>query len=301
MEARNQHETGDPSHQRPSTRQERLTGERAAFRAHDHDFVDTTFADGESPLKHASDINLTGALFQWKYPLWYSEHVRMQDCTLFEMARSGIWYTHDITIRDSTIEAPKTFRRSSGIRLRHVSMPNADETLWTCSDIDLEGVTAQGDYFGKDSNGIHASDFNLSGNYAFDGGCDITIEHSRLLSKDAFWNTHDVTVKDSYIYGEYLGWNSRNLTFENCTIESLQGLCYIENLTLRRCKLLNTTLAFEYSTVHAQVDGRIDSILNPSGGVISADSVGQLTLDPACIDPARTRVECAGQEQTSAR
>ncbi|BDR53377.1 hypothetical protein KIM372_12840 [Bombiscardovia nodaiensis] len=272
--------------------QEQLTGERAAFRAHDHSYENVTFADGESPLKHARNIRLTGSLFKWKYPLWYCQQVCMEDCTLFEMARSGVWYTHDIAIRNSTIEAPKTFRRSSGIRLENVTIPNADETLWTCSEIDMSEVSAQGDYFGKDSCHIHARHFNLAGNYVFDGGSDITIEDARILSKDAFWNTENVTVKNSSIYGEYLGWNSKNLTFENCTIESLQGLCYIENLTMRHCRLLNTNLSFEYSTVDAQIDSHIDSVFNPSAGIIRAKSIGEITLDPTCIDPSRTQIIC---------
>ncbi|BDR54314.1 hypothetical protein KIMH_04250 [Bombiscardovia apis] len=278
---------------RPVRVQERLTGERAAFRAQGQDFVRVTFADGESPLKHARDVRLQGSLFQWKYPLWYCNDVGMEDCTLFEMARSGIWYTHNIAISNSTIEAPKTFRRSSGISLNDVTMPNASETLWSCSDIEMDNVSAQGDYFGKDSTGIRTSRFNLDGNYAFDGCSDITIDNARILSKDAFWNTSNVTVTNSRIYGEYLGWNSKHLTFENCTIESLQGLCYIKDLTLRHCRLLNTTLAFEYSTVDAQVDGHIDSILNPTSGMIHADSIGEITLDPACIDPEQTTIECA--------
>ena len=55
-----------------------------------------------------------------------------------------------------------------------------------------------------------------------------------------------MTVYDSTIIGEYLAWNSKNVTFINCTIESLQGLCYIENLKMINCTLMNTTLAFEY-------------------------------------------------------
>ena len=39
----------------------------------------------------------------------------------------------------------------------------------------------------------------------------------------------------------------------NCTIESLQGMCYIDNLVMKNCKLLNTTLAFEYSTIDVEI------------------------------------------------
>ena len=83
-----------------------------------------------------------------------------------------------------------------------------------------------------------------------------------------------MTVYDSFISGEYLGWNSKNLTLINCTIESLQGMCYIENLVLKNCKLLNTTLAFEYSTVEADITSKVDSVLNPTSGTITAEEMG---------------------------
>lgn len=35
------------------------------------------------------------------------------------------------------------------------------------------------------------------------------LKNSRLLSKDAFWNSGNVTVRDSFISGEYLGWNAK--------------------------------------------------------------------------------------------
>ena len=83
----------------------------------------------------------------------------------------------------------------------------------------------------------------------------------------------------------------------NCTIESLQGLCYIDGLTLENCKLLNTTLAFEYSSVDADVQGHIESVFNPSSGSIVADSIGELIVEPERVDPAATHIECrAGLE-----
>ena len=118
------------------------------------------------------------------------------------------------------------------------------------------------------------------------------IRNAKLLSKDSFWNSENVTVYDSFISGEYLGWNARNLTLVNCTVESLQGMCYIDNLVMKNCKLLNTTLAFEYSTVEADITGRIDSVMNPSGGRISAESIGELILEKDKIDPSKTVIVC---------
>ena len=79
-------------------------------------------------------------MFKWKYPVWYSKNIFMNECTLFETARSGIWYTDNISLTNCIVEAPKTFRRASDIELKNVSMPNAQETLWNCKDIKMENV-----------------------------------------------------------------------------------------------------------------------------------------------------------------
>ena len=282
---------------RTVVRQQLLGGERALFAARNLQIVDTIFTDGESPLKESRDIELVGSAFRWKYPLWYSRDVVARECTWFEMARSGVWYTHNIVVEDSVIEAPKNFRRCTGVTLRNVSLPNAAETLWTCEGVKLENVTARGDYFAMNSGNVEVDGLVLAGNYSFDGAHDVHVTNSRLLSKDAFWNTENVLVENSYIAGEYLGWNARNIKFVNCTIESLQGLCYIDGLTLENCKLLNTTLAFEYSSVDADVQGHIESVFNPSSGSIVADSIGELIVEPERVDPAATHIECrAGQE-----
>lgn len=279
--------------------QQFFTGERSLFQARDLKITDTTFGDGESPLKESADLELNGCLFRWKYPLWYAKHVKADKCTLFQTARAGIWYTEDIAVRDTVIEAPKTFRRSTDINLKRVAFPDAGETLWNCKGVTMKEVTAKGNYFCMNSENVCADNLILSGDYAFDGAKNVVIRNSRLLSKDAFWNSENVEVYDSFISGEYLGWNAKNLTFVNCTIESLQGLCYVENLVLKNCKLLNTTLAFEYSTVQAEIVGRVDSIFNPAGGKIVADEIGELTMDADKIDPEKTVVSCQKNQQNS--
>ena len=142
------------------------------------------------------------------------------------------------------------------------------------------------------SSNMEIDGLELYGNYSFDGGRDIVIRNSKLLSKDAFWNSENVTVYDSFISGEYLGWNANKLTLVNCTVESLQGMCYVSELVMKNCKLINTTLAFEYSTVEADITGKIDSVLNPSGGSITADSIGKLIIQKDKVDPCKTRIIC---------
>ena len=262
------------------------------FQGHDLLIQDTIFVDGESPLKESRNIELLNCMFKWKYPLWYAKHIAVKNSTWFEMGRAGVWYTDDISVEDCAIEAPKNFRRCHDVSLRNVSFPNAAETLWNCNGVTLDQVVATGDYFAMNSQNMDIRGLTLYGNYSFDGVQNVTIRHSRLLSKDAFWNSDHVTVYNSFISGEYLGWNAKNLTLINCTVESLQGMCYIDNLVMKNCKLLNTTLAFEYSTVDAEIDSRIDSVMNPTSGIIRADSIGELIMERDKIDPEKTTIIC---------
>ena len=271
-------------------REERLTGERALFHSTDLTIEYSILAAGESPLKESSDISLSNTSFQWKYPLWYCKDIRVEDCSFAEMARAGIWYTDNISIKDTLYEAPKGFRRVNGLTLENIDLPHAEETLWHCDNVTMKNVAAKGDYFAMNCSNMKLDQFRLVGNYCFDGCRDVEVHHAKMLSKDAFWNCENVTVYDSYICGEYLGWNSKNVTFINCLIESLQGMCYMDNLVMKNCKLLNTTLAFEYSTVDVETDGIIESVKNPASGVIKAEKINELILEEQEIDPSKTTI-----------
>ena len=155
--------------ERKQIHQEFLTGERALFASNDLDIYDTIFDDGESPLKESHGISLTGCFFRWKYPLWYCSDIAVKDCTWFDMARAGVWYTDNISVTDSIVEAPKNFRRCNNLKLKNVTFPNAQETLWSCDHVDIENVSAKGDYFGMNTNNLIMKNFQLVGNYSFDG------------------------------------------------------------------------------------------------------------------------------------
>lgn len=266
------------------------TGERALFHLADTRIEEAIFDDGESPLKHSSNIELIDTSFKWKYPLWYAENISMKNCRLFDMARAGIWYTNNLVMDNVTIEAPKSFRRCNNIKLNKVSFFNAAETLWSCRGVSLNDVKVKGDYFAMNSSDMTIDKMELVGNYGFDGCSNVIVSNSVLLTKDAFWNCSNITVKDSYICGEYLGWNSENLTFENCTIESLQGMCYIKGITMKNCKLINTTLSFEYSDVDAQIEGKIDSVKNPTSGIIKADHIDELIMEDNRVNTTATKI-----------
>ena len=270
--------------------EQKFIGERAMFGVKDAEFERCGFAAGESPLKHGQNLRLKNCIFEWKYPLWYAKNVAVEDGFLTQTARAGIWYAQDVSFKNTLIQAPKSFRRCQNVRLENVNLTRAEETLWSCEDVEIKNVCAHGDYFVMNCENVRVYGLNLDGNYGFDGCKNVLVEDSKLLSKDAFWNCENVTVRNSFISGEYLAWNSKNVTFENCTIESLQGLCYVQNLMLRGCRTLDTTLAFEYSSVDVEILGSITSVKNPLSGVIRAMEIGEVIIEKECVDPAATKI-----------
>ena len=77
------------------------------------------------------------------------QNINVED-TIFEtMSRSGIWYSTNISIKNSALQAPKLFRRANHIVLDNVHFSNAEETMWTCDDIRITNSQINGDYFGK--------------------------------------------------------------------------------------------------------------------------------------------------------
>ena len=274
-----------------------LSGERALFQSKGLKISDTIFENGESSLKECHDIDLERVTFKWKYPLWYSSKISVRNSAWLQTARAGVWYSNKVTVDDCMCDAPKTFRRCNTLAVRNTSFSDASETLWSCRGVELKNVTAHGDYFAMNSENMKISGLHLFGNYSFDGCKNVEMRDSQLIIKDAFWNSENVTVYNSFISGEYLGWNSKNLTLVNCTIESLQGLCYIENLVMKKCRLINTTLAFEYSEVDADISSGIESVLNPKSGIIRAQRIGELIIEKDKINPAKTKIVCNDVEK----
>lgn len=271
--------------------QQSFTGERALFQAHDLHITNSTFHDGESPLKHGRNLTIDHTIFKWKYPLWYADHVTVDHTTWQPDAHAGIWYSRHLALQNTTVRATKTFRHAQQLTLKNVDFANAGETLWWCDGVTLDHVTANGDYFGMNTNNVVARHLKVTGNYVFDGGKNIEVHDSTFITHDAFWNCENVTIYDSTIIGEYLSWNTKNITFVNCWLESDQGLCYVDGLTMRDCSLINTDLAFEYChDIDATIATTIDSVKNPVNGKITAPRIGQVIFDDPAIDPTNTTI-----------
>lgn len=263
-------------------------GERPLFASHHLQLNNVTIHAGESALKECSDIIAVDCRFEGKYPFWHVDGFKIDHCLFASGARAALWYSRNLDMTDTLVEAPKMFREMNNLRLSNVRIPDAQETLWHCSNVTLDNVEVHNaDYLFMHSHDIRITDYRQQGNYSFQYCRNVEIRNAVIDSKDAFWNTEDVTVYDSVITGEYLGWHSRNLRLVNCRISGTQPLCYATNLVMENCVMDDDAdLAFEYSTLHATLNGNVHSVKNPTSGSITADSIGKIILDDNIKHPA---------------
>lgn len=269
-------------------------GERPLYCERDLRLENVTVHAGESALKETAAIEAVGCRFEGKYPLWCCDGFTVRDCIFTEGARAALWYSRGLLMENTLVEAPKMFREMEDMTLCRVRIPNALETLWSCRGVTLEDVSVdKGDYLFMRSSGIRIDRLQLNGNYSFQYCKDVVIRNSVLNTKDAFWETENVTVYDSVIEGEYLGWYSRGLRLINCRIGGTQPLCYASDLVLENCTLdADADLAFEYSTVQAEIRGAVTSVKNPRSGRIVADSIGEIILDANIKAPGDCEIIC---------
>ncbi len=268
-------------------------GERPLYCEKDLHLKGVTIHAGESGLKECSNILCEDCTFEGKYPLWNTAPFTVRHCKFEETARAALWYSRQLRMEDTLVDAPKMFRDCVGVDLERVELTNAQETLWHCSDVKMKDVkVANGDYLLMFGENIEIDNLCLHGNYGFQYAKNIIIRNSQLHTKDAFWETENCTVYDSLISGEFLAWNSRNLRLVRCHIRGTQPLCYCDGLVLENCTFdPDADLAFEYSDVQATVRSHVHSVKNPRHGSIRAFSYGEIILDDNIKAPADCAIE----------
>lgn len=268
-------------------------GERPLYNQHGLHIDHVTIHLGESSIKEGSDIEAEHCTFEGKYVFWECRHFKVSHSLFRESARSSLWYSEDVTMTDTVVEAPKMFRRMKGIHLSNVQLPNAAETLWDCSDIVMHDVTiANADYLMMHARNVSIERYRQDGNYSFQYARNVEIHHALINSKDSFWEAEDVSIFDSEINGEYLGWYSKRLRLVRCHITGTQPLCYCEDLILEDCTFGDDAdLALEYSTVQATIRGHVISIKNPTSGSIRVESCGEVIIDDNQKSPADCSIQ----------
>lgn len=262
-------------------------GERPLYALHDTKLENVTIHVGESSIKEGSDIEAVNCRFEGKYVFWEVTNFIVRNCYFAESARSSLWYSRNGRMIDCKVDAPKLFRRMTGIYVENTNFPNGEQYLWDCSDIELHNVyIGNCDYAFMHCDNVKIEDYKQDGNYSFQYAKNVEIRNAVINSKDAFWEAENVTVYDSEINGEYLGWYGKNLRFVRCHLTGEQLLCYVDGLILEDCTFgEDANLLFEYSTVNGNIKGKVTSIKNPTSGHIDVDNVGEIFIDENLKSP----------------
>ena len=268
-------------------------GERPLFEQHHLKLEQVTIGEGESAIKHCSDIQSEDCRFWGKYPFWHVERFSINRCQFDAGARSALWYSNHLIMRNTRIDAPKMFREMHHLHLEDVVINDADETFWRCnfvegSNIELHGGT----YPFMFCDHIRINGLKSDSKYIFQYCKFVELHDADIVTKDSFWECENVNIYDSRLDGEYLGWHSKNVRLVNCHLAGEQLLCYADNLVLENCTFdAACDRVFEYSNVKADIRGHIENIKNPTSGLIVADSIGSVTIDENVRQPANCKIE----------
>lgn len=115
-------------------------GERPLFASHDLYLENVTVHAGESALKECSHIEAVNCRFEGKYPFWHNDGFVIRHCLFTEGARAALWYSRNLEMSDTVVDAPKMFREMENISLKNVQLTDAAETLWHCRKVELKDV-----------------------------------------------------------------------------------------------------------------------------------------------------------------
>lgn len=255
--------------------------ERALYGVHNSLIENCRFAgesDGESALKETFDLTINNCDFLLRYPLWHTANTTVNDSRMTETCRAALWYDTNTIIRNSDFRGIKAVRECDNTEIYNTKI-NSNEFGWFCRNLSMNDCILISEYPFLHTTDMSLDNVRMQGKYSFQYVENAEIHNSMLDTKDAFWHGKNITLYDSIIKGEYLGWYSENLKFVRCKIIGTQPLCYAKNIVLEDCKMIDCDLAFENSSVIADINGNITSVKNPLSGRISADSIGDIITD----------------------
>ena len=256
--------------------------ERALYGTHDAKIKNCRFTgpqDGESFLKETQRIQVEDCFMELRYPLWHVTDGKIINCQLTPNCRAALWYDKNIQITDSSMMGIKAIRECENVKLKNVTV-SSPEFIWKVHGITVEdSQILQSEYPFFEVTDGKIRNLKMKGKYSFQYCTNFELSDCDFDTKDAFWHSKNFVIRNSVIKGEYLAWYSENLTFIDCKIIGTQPFCYCKNLKLQNCIFEDCDLAFENSTVFAEINSRVESIKNPISGEIHAQEIGQIILD----------------------
>ena len=255
--------------------------ERALYGSRGVELVNCRFdgpADGESALKECRDVKVQDCYFNLRYPFWHVTNLEIEGSELTTLCRAALWYTENVSIRNTKLHGIKALRECAEARLEGCDIVSP-EFGWSVRGVEMKDSSAESEYFMLRSERLRFDHVHLKGKYSFQYITDSVFTNCDFDTKDAFWHAKNVLIRDSVVKGEYLAWYCENVTFENCTLIGTQPLCYCKGLKLINCRMIDTDLSFEKSEVEATLTAPIDSIKNPCSGCIRVPAVGEIIRD----------------------
>ena len=267
-------------------------GERPLFAINDTRLEGVTITEGESGIKCCKNIEADNCRFIGKYPLWHVDKSLITNCYFEVGSRSAIWYSNDMVMKDTVIDAPKLFREMNNVTVENVQFKDADETFWRIKNLKIRNVTLhEGTYPFMFCENVDVDGLVSDSKYVFQYCKDVVVRNAKITTKDSFWECENITIYDSELNGEYLAWHSKNVRLVRCHITGEQPLCYVEQLVLEDCTFgEDCDRIFEDSDVQAEIIGSITNIKNPRTGKIVADHIGSVTIDENILQPADCQI-----------
>ncbi|MBR6120764.1 MAG: DUF3737 family protein [Prevotella sp.] len=277
-------------------RNQHFEGERPLFGQQDLRLEQVTIGDGESAIKECSHIEAVDCHLWGKYPFWHVHKFTIDHCQFDAGARSALWYSDFLFMRNTRIDAPKMFREMHHLHLEDVVINDADEAFWRCQFIEARNLELHnGAYPFMFCDRVRIDGFKSDSKYVFQYCKNVDLTNAYIVTKDSFWECENVTIRDSFLDGEYLAWHSKNVRLINCKLAGEQLLCYADNLLLENCTFSpHCDRIFEYSTMKADIRGYVENIKNPTSGHIVADSIGSVTIDEHVRQPNNCVIEIRG-------
>jgi hypothetical protein len=263
-------------------RDKQFGGERPLFGVKDVRLENIEIVDGESGIKCCNNVEADNCRFYGKYPWWHVDGSLITNCYFAVGSRSAIWYSDNMTMKDSVIDGPKFFREMNNLTLENVTINDADETFWNVKGIKVKNLKLhEGTYPFMNCEDIYIDGLECESKYIFQYCKNLELHHANIVTKDSFWECENVTVYDSVIDSEYIAWHSKNVRFVRCHIKGDQPLCYLDGIVLEDCTFDPLCdRAFEDSkNIEADIRGGITEIKNPISGRIHAGSIGRITYD----------------------
>ena len=267
--------------------------ERALYGSRDVYVLNCAFdgaEDGESALKESRNVRVENVFCNLRYPFWHDIGLEITSCEMTEKCRAALWYSEDVRISDCTMNGVKALRECANVHMERCTV-NSTEFGWSTKGLQMKECTAAGEYFLMRSEDVDFGEVTFKGKYSFQYVKNAVLENCTLDTKDAFWHAENVTLRNCTVKGEYLAWYSKGLTMINCKIIGTQPFCYCEDLKLINCQMEDADLAFEKSYVEAEITTPVISIKNPTAGRITVPAVGELIMDD---DAAKCEIVVGG-------